>query len=235
MEGSDCLANGINIPHEDAGVPVVVAGREVLLGSGDVGLLLEGLHLIYLVHVSGFGSGDVAVASLGTAGLDADGDDDFLVGCIAECLAEDTLILGGVDDKSIGGGYYDVGIGMLLLDLPAGVGYTGGSVACLGLGENIVNGHVRDLLLDNADVFLVGDHPHVLNWTDGLETVDSKLDEGTAHAHHVDELLGVVRGGHGPEAAANSASHNDYLYVVMHNYLLIRYFSIIVKLFSSSF
>ena len=25
----------------------------------------------------------------------------------------------------------------------------------------IVNGHVRDLLLYNADVFLVGDHPHV--------------------------------------------------------------------------
>ena len=92
MEGADCLADGVDVPHEDAGVPVVVAGREVLLGGGEVGLFLEGFHLIYLVHVRGVGSGDVAVAGLGAAGLDADGDDGFLVSSIAECLAEDTLI-----------------------------------------------------------------------------------------------------------------------------------------------
>ena len=63
-----------------------------MLSGGKVGLFLEGFHLIYLVHVSGFGSSDVAVACLGAAGLDADSDDDFLVGSIAECLAEDTLI-----------------------------------------------------------------------------------------------------------------------------------------------
>ena len=83
---------------------------------------------------------------------------------------------------------------MFLLDLPASVGNAGGSVACLGFGENIVNRHVRDLLLDNADVFLVGDHPHVLHGADGLEAVNGELDERTSHAHHVDERLGVVRG-----------------------------------------
>lgn len=177
MEGADGSTDGVDVPDEDAGVPVVVAGREVLLGGGEVGLFLEGFHLIYLVHVSWFGSGNVAVAGLGAAGLDADGDDNFLVGGIAECLSEDTLILGGVDDEGIGGGYHDVGIVMLLLDLPTSVGDAGGSVACLGFGEDIINGHVRDLLLDNADVFLVGDHPHVLNGTDGLEAVDGELDE----------------------------------------------------------
>ena len=105
---------------------------------------------------------------------------------------------------------------MLLLDLPTGISNTWSGIASLGFGENIVNGHVRDLLLDNADVFLVGDHPDVLHGADGLEAVDGELDEGTSNAHHVNELLGVVGGGHGPEAATNAASHNNYLYIVVH-------------------
>lgn len=52
-----------------------------------------------------------------------------------------------------------------------------GGIACLRFGKDVVNGHVRDLLLDNADVFLVGHHPHVLYRTDGLEAVDGELDE----------------------------------------------------------
>ena len=91
MEGADGSADGVDIPYEDTGVPVVVASREVLLCGGEIGLFLESFHLVYLVNVRGLGSGDVAVAGLGATGLDADGDDDVLVGCIAECLAEDTV------------------------------------------------------------------------------------------------------------------------------------------------
>lgn len=36
------------------------------------------------------------------------------------------------------------------------------------------------------------------------------------NVHHVDELLGVVRGGRGPEATADAASHNNYLRIVVH-------------------
>ena len=36
---------------------------------------------------------------------------------------------------------------------------------------------VRNQLLDNADVFLIGHHPHVLHGADGLETVDGELDK----------------------------------------------------------
>lgn len=206
-----------------------------MLSGGKVGLFLEGFHLIYLVHVSGFGSGDVAVAGLGASGLDADGDDSFLVCCIAECLAEDTLIFRGVDDQGIGWCHNDVSIRMFLLNLPTGISNTWSGIASLGFGENIVNRHVKDLLLDNADIFLVGDHPHVLHGADGLEAVDGELDERTSHAHHVNELLGVVGGGHGPEAATDATSHNNYLRIVVHNFLFIRYLSIIIKLFSSSF
>lgn len=77
----------------------------------------------------------------------------------------------------------------------------------------IIYWHIRDLFLDNADIFLVGDHPHVLYWADGLQTVHGELNEGAAHTHDIDELLGVAGGGHGPEAAADAAGHDDDLCV----------------------
>ena len=184
----------MDVPHEDAGVPVVVASREIVLGGDEVGLLLEGFHLIYLVYSRGGGSSDVTVTSFGATWLDANGNDGVLIGSIAQCLAQYSLILRGINDQGIGWCHHDVGIGVLLLYLPAGVSDAGGGVACLGFGEDIVNGHVRDLLFDNADVFLVGDHPHVLDRTDWLQSIYCQLNEGTSHAHHINELLWVIGG-----------------------------------------
>ena len=53
----------------------------------------------------------------------------------------------------------------------------------------------------------------MLYWTDGLQTVHGELDEGTAHAHDINELLGIAGGGHGPEAAADASGHDDDLCV----------------------
>lgn len=83
LEGADGSANGVNVPHEDASVPIVVACGEVVLGGGEVWLFLEGFYLIYLVCVGGGGCCDIAIACLWTAGLDANGHNGFFVGCIA--------------------------------------------------------------------------------------------------------------------------------------------------------
>ena len=53
----------------------------------------------------------------------------------------------------------------------------------------------------------------MLYWADGLQTVHGELDEGTAHAHDINELLWVIGGGHWPEAATDAASHDDDLCV----------------------
>lgn len=194
MEGADGSANGVDVPHEDAGVPIVVACGEVVLGGGEVGLLLEGFYLIYLVHVREVGCGDVAIACFGAAGLDANGHDGFFVRSIVQSLAENTLIFCCVYNQSIGGGYNDVGIGVLLMDFPTSVSDAGGCVACLWLGEDIICGHVRNLLLDDADVFLIGDHPHILYRTDRFQSVNGELYEGTSHPHHVYKLFWVIGG-----------------------------------------
>ena len=184
----------MDVPHEDSGIPIVIAGGKVLLGCLQVWLFLEGFHLIYLVYAREIGCGDVAIACFWAAWLDANGHDGFFVGSIVQSLAEDALIFGCVYNQSIGGGYNDVGIGVLLLDFPTSIGDAGGGVTCLWLGENIVCRHVRYLLLDDADVFLVGDHPHILYRTDRFQSVNGELYEGTSHPHHVYKLLWVIEG-----------------------------------------
>ena len=52
----------------------------------------------------------------------------------------------------------------------------------------------RDLLLDNADVFLVCHYPHVFDRTDWHQSIYYQLNEGTADTHHINELLWVIGG-----------------------------------------
>ena len=58
---------------------------------------------------------------------------DILIGCIAQCLSEHSLILRAIDDQGIGWCHHDVGIRMLLLDLPAGISNTWSGIASLRL------------------------------------------------------------------------------------------------------
>ena len=73
--------------------------------------------------------GNIAIACFRAAWLDTDGNDGVLIGSITQCLAEPSLILRGIDDKGIGWCHHDVGIRMLLLDLPAGISNTWSGIA----------------------------------------------------------------------------------------------------------
>ena len=73
--------------------------------------------------------GDIAIACFRASWLDTDGNDGVLIGCIAQCLAEHSLILRGINDQGIGWSHHDVGIRMLLLYLPAGIGNTWSGIA----------------------------------------------------------------------------------------------------------
>ena len=53
--------------------------------------------------------GDIAIACFRAAWLDTDGNDGVLIGCIAQCLAEHSLILRGINDQGIGWCHHDVG------------------------------------------------------------------------------------------------------------------------------
>ena len=50
LEGSDCLADGIDVPYEDSGIPIVIASGKVLLGCLQVWLFLESLNLVDFIY-----------------------------------------------------------------------------------------------------------------------------------------------------------------------------------------
>mgnify|MGYP006998035111 CR=1 FL=1 len=99
-------------------------------------------------------------------------------------------------------------------------------VALQASAKNVIYWHVRDLLLDNANVFLVCHYPHILDRTDWLQSIYCQLNEGTPHAHHINELLWVIEGRHWPKAATNAAGHNNDLRIVIH-YIILNAYKII--------
>ncbi len=208
----DAVGDGLDIPDEDAGIPEVVACLEVVLGGCEVGLFLEGADLADFT-ADGLGCFDIAITSLGTGRTDANGDDGWFVCREGEGVLDDALELNGVHHDGIGRGHGDIGCGVFLADAPAGPGDAGGGVACCGFGQDMVGGDVGELLLDDLYVGGISHNPEIAHGTDVLEAVHGELDEGTATAEDVDELLGVFGGAEGPEAAADAAGHDDYVSV----------------------
>ena len=131
LEDSDCLTDGINVPDEDSGIPIVIASGKVLLGCLQVWLFLESLYLVDFIYGCWLCCGYIAIACFWAAWLNTDGYDGVLIGSIAQCLAQYSLILGGIDHQSIGWCHHDVGCRMLFLDLSAGIGDTRCSIASL--------------------------------------------------------------------------------------------------------
>ena len=50
LEGSDCLADGIDVSYEDSGIPIVIASGNVLLGCLQVWIFLESLYLVDFIY-----------------------------------------------------------------------------------------------------------------------------------------------------------------------------------------
>ena len=71
-----------------------------------VWLFLESFHLIDFIYNRWLCSSNIAVTGLRTAWLNTDGYYGFLIESIAQCLAQYSLILCGIDYQSIGWCYY---------------------------------------------------------------------------------------------------------------------------------
>ena len=97
-----------------------------------------------------------------------------------------------MNTQSIGWCHYYVCFRMLLLYLPTSRGDTRDSIANLWFCKYIIYWHIWDLFLDNADIFLVCHHPHILYGTDWLQSIYCQLNKGTSDSHHINELLWVI-------------------------------------------
>ena len=73
--------------------------------------------------------------------------------------------------------YYDVSLGVFLLDAPADVGNARRSVTAAGFEKYVLYGNLRKLLMHYSCILAVGYYPHVLWVTNTLETVVGELHE----------------------------------------------------------
>ena len=225
----DARCDGLNIPHEDAGIPEEVACSEVLFGSGKVGFFLEGTHATNLTFDGFFGL-HVAIARFGTGGLNTNSYNGIVFVGIVQGIAYHPTELLGIHHHGIGRGHHHIGRGVILTDAPAGSGDAGCRVAGSGLGQDMVGRNVGQLLTDNLDVGGIGHHPEVPHRADALEAVDGELNQRPPATQDVYELLRVLGRAQRPESAAYTPRH-DYYVVVSHYMLLNCFLSYMLKCF----
>ena len=154
---------------------------------------------------------DVAVASLRTVRLHAEGDNRIRLTGKYHTLFDDALEFGSVGDNVITRRDNDVRFGILRLNAPTDICNTWCRVACCWLGKDVVDRHVGQLLAHNVHVGGVGHHPEVRHRADALEPVHSQLYQRASAAQNVDELLRVFGSAQRPETATDAARHNNYL------------------------
>ena len=217
--GPEGFGDRPQIPDEDAGVPEIVAGRQVGLRQFERRLFLEGSHFqqagrvrdarLLQIDVRVLTGADVAIPRLRARRLDADRDHGVIVRREIQGRPDDAAELRHVQHQGVGRRHHDIGFRMADPDLPAGVSDAGCGVAGAGFGQDILRRDVGQLLTDDADIGLGSDDPDMLRRAECPETVRRQLDQRPAAAQHVDELLRQLRRRHRPKAGAYASRH-DY-------------------------
>jgi len=206
--GAQFPYNSIYVPHKDACIPEIVAVFQILEGGVQVRFLLE-LAYLHQLAMQGLGGVDVAVTRFRAGGRNTYGDNGVPFLGERQGLGYGLCKLDGLEHQGVSRGDHYVGLRVLLLNLPGGVGDAGGRVAAFRFGQDLVLRDGGQLLLHQVHVLFSGDHPEVVLGADRGKAVHGELEEAAAHAQHVYELFGYVRGGKRPEPAPDTASHND--------------------------
>ena len=168
--------DGLHVPDEDARIPEVVSVREIGLCRRSIGFFLEGRYF-HDFPGHGFSRVNVAVAGLRARRGDAHGDDGVGPVRHGKRLLDGVGELRGPENQRVSRGDDDVGSGIALGDLPAGIGDAGGRVPGLRLRQDLVGRDIRQLFPDDVHIFLGGDHPELVRGAHGQEALHRQLDE----------------------------------------------------------
>lgn len=216
-----CLADGGGIPYEYSGVPEKLSAVDEYLRQFAVRLLGESLHLVGNVAVHGGGflhaALDVAVAGLRTGRIDAQSKQLVLVrrvvhggcnGVYEEAFIGNEMIRGGHNHRCIrihvpypGGRVCDAGCG----------------VAAVGLGQDVLQGKVRQMLVHQVRVGCGCDYENILPGYNLDETVVCQLYEAFAYTQDVQELFGPGVPAYRPETAADASCHDHAVEIIVHH------------------
>ena len=164
--GGEDMLEGVGelaaVGHEDARIPIELATLHEHGGKLALGFLSERLDLEDVGLAAEVAHLDIAIAGLGARGLDTHGQEDIVLGDVAETRLEATHEGGLVDDELVGGGDEDVGIGIDATDAHGGPRHAGGGIAIDGLYEDVLFVDIGELLVDQREVFPAGTYIYIL-------------------------------------------------------------------------
>ena len=149
-------ADGRYVPDEYAGVPEKLSALDEDLCQIFVGLLGESLYLVCYVAVNGLGllhvALDVSVAGLGTGRVDPQGKEFVLAGGIFHGRRDGVNEKRVIGYEMIRGSHDHRGIRVLVTYLRGRIGYARGSVAPVGLRQDVLGRKVGQMLLYQVGV-----------------------------------------------------------------------------------
>ena len=213
----ELVEDGFGFPDEHAGVPGVLAGGDVLFGDFFLGFFFEGLDFEDAGAVGEFGAAlDVAEAGGGEGGGDAEGDEGFGVFVdgvegAGECGLED---IEGFDDV-VGGEDGEGGVRVAFVEDGGGEADGVGGVAAHGFAEELGVGEEGEVVEDLLGVGGAGADVDAGGVDEAAEAGGGESGGGIAadgrvrRGDEAEELFGFAGAGHGPEAGAGAAGHDD--------------------------
>ncbi len=216
--GVQLLEHARGAHHEDARVPEVLAAREVLLGRRGVGLLDELRRPVRqraspLELRQRLGCADVAVARLGTSGVDADGDDVAVLGSGDRCVDRVCPHV-PVFEQVVAGKHHHDRVGVLGGERRRGKRDRGRRV----LGQRLLDvadrmqcgiGLGREVVAKLVEEPLVGGDHHRGAPLGKREDPMHRLRDERLGPKHREQLLGIELARQGPEALAATAGEDD--------------------------
>lgn len=202
-------------PDEDAGIPEVVARRQITHGGLQVGFLTKRCDRRDFTGGCGL---DIAVARIGTRGADAYGHQRVARLGKLHAGGDVAAELLFVEDEVVGRRHDHRRRRLQRFEAEGRIGDAGGRIASNGFAQHLLGPELGELLENQLPVGGIRHDQKVLRWDDRRKTLERMADEALPRAQDIEKLLGEVTSAGRPEAAADSAGHDDAvaIYLIRH-------------------
>lgn len=193
-------------PDEDPGIPEIVARRQVALGGLQIGFLTERGNRRDLPGGCGL---DIAVTRIGTRRTDADRHQRIArLGKLhaGGDVATELLL---IEDEVVGRRHDHRRRRLQRFEAEGRIGDAGGRIASDGFAQHLLGFEFRKLLENQLPVGGIRHDQKVLRRDDRRKTLERMADEALPRTQNIEKLLGEVASAGRPEAAADSAGHDD--------------------------
>lgn len=202
-------------PDKNPGIPQVVARCQVAHGGLQVGFLTKRCDRRDFTGGCGL---DIAVARIGTRRADADRHQRIARLGKLHAGGDVAAKLLLIEDEVVGRRHDHRRRRLQRFEAEGRIGDAGGRIASNGFAQHLLGPELGELLENQLPVGGIRHDQKVLRRDDRRKTLERMADEALPRAQDIEKLLGEVTSAGRPEAAADSAGHDDAvaIYLIRH-------------------